>query len=483
MLRYIKRFKRDERGAIAIMFGLSLVPLTGLVAATIDYSRSSAIRSSVLAAADAAVLHGAKTTGTNDQRARAAEALFRANAGNLIQQANLTISFAPVMEGDREISYRATIEGSVPSSVGRVLGQYTIPIRVIAEAKSPRSETVDLAFVLDTTDSMQGARLATLKQATTSLLTELERDRSSPDAVRVSVVPFAQYVNIGMSNRTQPWLDVRDDYQEPVVRTCRMERPVVGTTNCRQVWVPPDPGAPAGTCMVDGVPRACGGRAPRAGFWRTQCDNVLGDPREVCRDSGGRWIRWNGCVGSRAFPLETADSNYHVKIPGIMDVSCGSPVLAPTTNLAAARTMVNGLTTNGLTYIPSGLIWGWRMLSTHEPFAGRASTPERPNSKYMILITDGANTRSASYPRHDGTNVADANSIMQRICTNMAADTVTGVRLYTIAFEIDDPSVKTLLRECSRQNNGQFYDAQNADQLVRSLSEIGRNMNRLRISR
>jgi Flp pilus assembly protein TadG len=479
----MRQFKRDERGAIAIMFGLSLVPLTGLVAATIDYSRSSTVRASLSAAADAAVLHGAKTTGTNEQRAQAAEALFRANVGNLAQDANLLISFAPVMQGGREISYRATIEGSVPSSVGRLLGQYTIPIRVVAEAKSARSETVDLAFVLDTTDSMQGQRLETLKQATTSLLTELERDRASPDAIRVSVVPFAQYVNIGMGNRTQPWLDVRNDYQEPIVRSCRRERPVIGTTNCRREWVPPDPGAPPTTCMVDGVPRQCGGRAPRDGFWRDRCDQVRGPEQEVCSDTGGRWIRWHGCVGSRAFPLETADSNYHERIPGIMDVRCGSPILAPTTNLASARTMVNGLTTNGLTYIPSGLIWGWRMLSTHEPFVGRTSTPERPNSKYMILITDGANTRSASYPRHDGTNVADANSIMQRICTNMAADTVTGVRLYTIAFEIDDPSVKALLQECSRQNNGQFYDAQNADQLVRSLSEIGRNMNRLRISR
>jgi hypothetical protein len=298
------------------------------------------------------------------------------------------------------------------------------------------------------------------------------------------VVPFAQYVNIGLHNRTQPWLDVPADYQEPTQLVCRMEREQIGTTNCRTVNVPADPGERAGTCMRDGRPRPCGGREPRPGYSTQQCDAVY-SPTLVqrCSTEGGRWVRWNGCVGSRPAPLHTRDSTYTTRIPGLMDVECGSPVMELSSDLNAARNMINNLTTRGETYIPSGLIWGWRALSTHVPFAARASTPETPTRKFLILVTDGQNTKSATFPTHDGSNTADANATTRTICENISRDTATKVKLYTIAFEVTDPVVKELLRSCAQMNGGEFYDAADAGQLASSLQTIGKNMWALRISK
>jgi hypothetical protein len=166
-----------------------------------------------------------------------------------------------------------------------------------------------------------------------------------------------------------------------------------------------------------------------------------------------------------------------------MGVTCGTPVLAPTSNLAQAKTMIQNLTTSGETYLPSGLIWGWRMLSTRAPFESRAGTAAMPVKRHMILVTDGQNTKSPNYPRHEGNSTALANNLTRGVCQNMALDTETKLTLYTIAFEVGDPTVKDILRECSTLNGGQFFDAANASQLQDALKHIGRSMSAMRLSK
>ncbi len=47
----------------------------------------------------------------------------------------------------------------------------------------------------------------------------------------------------------------------------------------------------------------------------------------------------------------------------IMDVECGTEILDLTSNTNKVKSHIQSLTPHGETYIPSGLIWGWRMLS------------------------------------------------------------------------------------------------------------------------
>ena len=50
---------------------------------------------------------------------------------------------------------------------------------------------------------------------------------------------------------------------------------------------------------------------------------------------------------------------------------------------------------NGNTNVPEGMAWGWRIVSSTEPFTqGRAET-EKGNDKVVIVLTDGENTYSA----------------------------------------------------------------------------------------
>jgi hypothetical protein len=205
-----------------------------------------------------------------------------------------------------------------------------------------------------------------------------------------------------------------------------------------------------------------------------------------CSTSGGNWVRWHGCVGSRNYPNETLDANYSIRIPGLMNIGCGSPILEATSNLATARAHINALGTAGETYIPAGLIWGWRALSTQTPLAARTAQSGAPVSRNMILVTDGKNTRSqtsTTQATHNGSNAATADAVTKTICQNIAADTVSSIRIFTIAFEVTDPAVKALLTECSSMNGGAFFDAADAAQLQDALRNIGGQISKLRISR
>lgn len=55
---------------------------------------------------------------------------------------------------------------------------------------------------------------------------------------------------------------------------------------------------------------------------------------------------------------------------------------------AAIDTMI----ANGATNVPEGMAWGWRVLSSGEPFTQGRSDSEKGNDKVVIVLTDGANT-------------------------------------------------------------------------------------------
>ena len=76
----IKRFWRNRSGATAIIFGLTLIPILGLLGAAIDYSRSLGVRTEMQGALDAAALAVASATNlTEDKRIELGEKIFGAS--------------------------------------------------------------------------------------------------------------------------------------------------------------------------------------------------------------------------------------------------------------------------------------------------------------------------------------------------------------------------------------------------------------------
>jgi Mg-chelatase subunit ChlD len=468
----LSRFRRETSGNVSLFFALSLTSILGATGVAMDYSKSSNARSTLMSATDAAALAGARTRGDMTAREAAARQSFEANLNSAGYTGDVSVEYRNIITNGNSTGYRVEATGSVRSWFGTFTGKANQSIAAAAQASTGSDDPAEIVFVLDTTDSMEGDRITNLKSATNSILDEINRKISRPGMIKVGVVPFGQYVNVGLTNRNQAWLDVRPDYQEPVVTTCSMQRVVIGEQNCRMESYPAAASTPDYTCVRDGRNRTCPGSPGYPSGTSRVCDPVYSaNPQNVCTQSGGNMVRWDGCVGSRTYPLETSDSRYDVKIPGILGISCGSPIQNLTSDISSVRSTIGSLTTMGETYLPAGLIWGWRMLSPGEPL-NAAATVGTGTRKFMILVTDGRNTKSPNYPMHEGTDSNLADQLTRETCSNISRERANPIQVSTIAFEMDGLEAKRILQECARLTGGQFHDAANSARLRESLGAV-----------
>ena len=82
------------------------------------------------------------------------------------------------------------------------------------------------------------------------------------------------------------------------------------------------------------------------------------------------------------------------------NAACTTSAITPlqdvttTEGLATLTKAINLMTPTGNTNVPEGLAWGWRTVSSNEPFTEGRSNSEKGNDKVVIVLTDGANTYS-----------------------------------------------------------------------------------------
>jgi len=318
-------------------------------------------------------------------------------------------------------------------------------------------------MVLDNTFSMQGDKLDDLKDAADDLVDVLLAGAQSKS--RIGLVPFSQYVNVGKSRRSANWIDVAPDSTSTDPNHCYNTYPDRVDNNCKTTDA---------TCYRDGVSYSC---------QSTSCDTDLGEPVEVCEPKTTS-KKWNGCVGSRNNPNDENDGNYDVaRIPGLLDVYCTSEITPLTDNDVKIRNEIAGMNVQGSrTYIPAGLMWGLRLISSGEPFTEGKSYGDlsaENGVKALVLMTDGANTASATYPEHAGSSAIDADNKVSAICNLVKSE---DVQLYTIAFEVIDVAVKTLMENCATSSD-HYFDASDGDELSDAFTAIGINLTELALTK
>ncbi|MCA0407055.1 MAG: pilus assembly protein TadG-related protein [Proteobacteria bacterium] len=465
--RGMRELSRNRSGSIAIIGSLVLFAIFGVVGLSVDFARGSSAKSALQAAADAAALGGARTVGTPAQREAAATAMFNANLPSGHDLKSVVLTPTNIVLDGTSSGYRVAATAQVPATFGSIFGMNDISVSVVSEANGGIRTPTEVVLVLDTTASMAGWKMTTLKEAATSMIDDLNALSTAANPIRYGVVPFSQYVNVGMANRNKLWMNVPADWTETVTPGC-YDEPEGGWINCVQT-------PRSGTCYSDGVPYTC--------TWTDWSCQPAGPMKKVCPAPYQVQHRWYGCAGSRNYPLNIRDENYGTRIPGVLDVSCGAEMLDLTTSATNVKNHIAALITNGDTYIPSGLIWGWRMLTPQDPLAGKAITPADDVRKFMILMTDGLNTRSPSYPSNEGWDGAQANTLTSEVCANIAADKTNAIRIYSIAFDVTDAATKTILQNCATASGGQFFDAKNAVDFKAVFKEIGGKISELRLSR
>lgn len=492
----LKRFMGDRSGNYAMLLGIMTLPLLLAIGFGVDTVRYVSAKQHLQELADGASLAVAASQDRDETRLRAlaGKMVVGNTADNRVE--NVTVASLDIKDDKVDLG----LEGDIHTYFMGLANIHTLDVRASALAVRAVTGSVEVALVLDNTWSMSEkdgkgvSKIDTLKTAAKSLITELMGTKES--SVRIGLVPYADYVNVGTKYRSASWLSVPADYDVAAVApTCEMK--TVTESTCAK-------NAPKYACTkyVDGVPMpsTCGGECIQAGPNKTTTKNVC---------TGGvnaASYRWFGCVGSRKTgTTRLDDGSPSVTYPGYLATrqACLNPLVPLTSDKDALLTATQAMVIDGsgfgnsgyqpYTYIPAGLIWGLNLLSPTQPF-NEGATYDPANitpRKVVVLMTDGDNTLrfQASDGKHvqpssnaatAATQIAATNQDTASICATMKNN--NKIEIFSVAFMVSNADAKTLLEGCATDKD-HYYDASDPDKLLAAFSGIAQSLSQVRLAR
>ena len=525
----LKNFKNDTQGNIAVVSAIGLSAILLCVGAASDYNYAVNLKSKLSSSVDIAVL-SAVVSGGNSSKELSKKELRRIAR----QSFNENYQYAP---GQTLKSFKLTkspqdivrVEATVTHEpfFAKILGKKTIDISVAAESLLPSLNAFDIALVLDRTGSMAGTNLTNLKTAATDFLNDMDDGNND---VKVSVVPFAQYVNIGLNYANQSWLDLPRNSAGGDDVTCNME--YTSNSSCFNPYGPPPPSSCQdgqtttfeddgttqttttttitnngnGTCTTRVEKESVSGNS-RSSSTSSRTASISGpsasstwsnvsyasngnycvyapDPADVSNNQVEECAvnntigNWYGCVGSRLSPNNIEAAYNRNKIPPVMEITCGQAMQPLTDDIGAAKDTIRGLTASGGTYLPSGLMWGWRNLDPARPLK-ITGQGKKDRQKLMIFMTDGQNTLSQSGLHHTARDYAAANDVTESLCEKIKE---SDIKIATVSYSRGTRNSATtdLLKKCA-SSDSLYFEAKDANSLKDAFTNAVNNSRVVRL--
>lgn len=448
--RLLPRFIENRSGNIAMMFAFLAVPLLSAVGIAVDLSRAYRVGSITQNALDSAVLaagRAGQTNVTNTLSAAQTAATNFYDASKPVDVLSSTISLA-ADSANTTFTLTATSWVSTPF-LGILSRMFTQPAppgapgscsSAYACMKVSRTATasigtggnggsnVEVSLMLDVTGSMDGSKLATLKDAASDLVDTIIWPDQSKYTSRMAIVPFAQNVDVGSYYNAVTGLNASGS-------TCTRTRRGVcvrwSTTSYD-------------TCVVDRTTNPGTDTAPGVGSWIPSANS-------------------NSCKPNVSILPLTSDKN-------------------------ALKGLIDDLDADGNTAGALGTQWAWFLISPK--WAGVWGTASAPapyadlstlNSngapklkKFAVLMTDGDyNYMSGS---SESTSVVNAAAL-----ANCAGMRTAGITVYTVGFQLSNNTAKALLTNCASSPD-KFYDAGSNAELTAAFRDIALKISSLRLT-
>lgn len=434
--RIVRRFRRDERGSIAILFGLSAIILVTIAGVAIDSSRAYNVSFKLQTGLDAAALAAAKllddANATTDQFQETGEAFFKTYLDSLAIN-GVTATNIQVTPNYSDSSVTVSADVKIKTFFGAVSDvktfDYTPSSTVIFKPKK-----IELALVLDITGSMcdsppssasnacsSGAKIDALKAAAKDVVQQLSATNPAANSIKVSVVPYSASVNLG------------------------------SRANSLTAGLSTD------GCLVE--------RTGAAAF------DDLGP--------------------ASLFPIATQAvyPAYSCPEPDVL----GLTDIADSTKRATVTNKIDGLKAIGGTAGHIGLAWGWYSVSPNWSSFWPSNSSPRPFDpdrviKSVVLMTDGM--FNTSYYNggelHAWPSPSSSNSSVPgtsgyqalELCKEMR-ESDKDIKIYTVGFQTPSEA-EDLLKQCSGADN--FYAASNAGELSAAFKDIAKRLTSIRVS-
>lgn len=530
-----RKFKAEQSGHFAIMFSLLLFPFLIAVGIGIDYSNLLRVQSELQSSADAAVLAVAGKGDTIDL-AQSKELADRFIDGNFDP------GYSDLVVTRDGVGIEVKAKTRVKMAFGSLIGFNFVDVDALATS-DVASASYEIALSLDTTGSMSGGKLRSMKDAVEVMVDNMAAQNPNAGTLKFSVVPFASMVNVGPqfgpqysgSNVTQQpaaWLDSvgkspvpQSDLDIGVSRFalykhlgvvwsgCVESRGQFGDVNygttdatptvydARTLFMPvfasdepssdlyfndylPDNANEIGTATPAARLDRYGASADNVFKSMTFSEQIVTSASWIDRGPDPLIQSFGIGVNPTKGPNRGCDAE---------------PILPLTADFDAVKDKVDSLNAKGFTNVSEGLIWGWRTLSSAEPFTEGVREKTVGVQKILVLLTDGSNTLSqhsnslgSSYSSFgylvDGrlgvssgtaAQITEAmNTRTLAICTNAKA---SGIEIYTIRLEEPDVTTGTMLSECA-SGPDYYIDVPNRALLDEAFAKIAKKIVRVRLA-
>lgn len=204
-LHTVYDFKSDERGTVAMIFGLMMTALLFLAGMAVDYTRAMNVRTRVSDAADAAALAAGRALMAGGMSADEIRALalnyFNENVKSVNGQA--TVGTPKINVNTQTGGVTIDVDSKVKLTLARIMGKQTLDFP-ISSAVNFSQKDIEIGMALDITGSMDwldsnGQRkIDGLKKAFESFAERLIPDNQGDlQKVRIGIAPYSTAVNVG----------------------------------------------------------------------------------------------------------------------------------------------------------------------------------------------------------------------------------------------------------------------------------------------
>lgn len=442
----LARFRRDDRGSVAILFGLMAIALALFVGAAVDFGRWLQARHQTIAAMDSAVLAGGRVLVLDEddvEGARAAaQRYYEENTKDRAEVIEDTITFDAIEDNTAFAALGNAYVRTPFLSFARIP---KLPLLNTAESNfsrvdittgggsgsgggSSNDRSVEISLMLDITGSMSGTKIRDLKLAAKDLVSIVISDSNRAKPVRVALVPFAEGVRL----------------------------PASANSKAR--------GSPANSFQVT---TGSGRNRKTTTYYSTEC--------VVERTGTNKYT--DVAPGSNNYVMtlyKAADSRGN-RVPCELD---SADELAPLSNDKGTLTAkIDGLVNpRGYTAGHLGTAWAWYTLSPHWntlwPEASAASAYGEEVTKIAILMTDGEYNLqyndqglSVSSGAANGTSATQARSL----CTAMKAK---GIAIYTVGFALGGNSAAVQTLNHCASDASMAYTPDTGEELKQAFRDI-----------
>ncbi len=391
--RAARRLRGDRRGATALFLAFAIIPMVGFIGIGTDTARGYLVKSRLSSALDSAALAGGLMM---FEPTRDADIRKYFNANFPPGYMDATISGPQITVDESAETITLTASATIPTSFMRVFGHETLSVTAMAEV-TRKMIALDVVLAIDMSGSMNngvagggGTRIQAARSAATELIDIMFGSDSSKARLNIGLVPWNGKVNVTIDGTV---------FDPALTTTQAMPGFVNPEDPSPNPASPPPPNLPSQVFYANNSPVPLL-EAPPAG-WRGAVYNRFIDDGDPNDDAdilygpvnllGADWMAWQPvgpegeavpggarCVLAIAFNDCTPTLRH-----GITPLQNQKQVILDAVNALTRAT--------GMTNIPIGLGWAWRVLKPPVPFTDAVAEPDYERDQAIVLLTDGEN--------------------------------------------------------------------------------------------